>query len=415
MVEEVGIKALYVCYFGVREPLVRTQVIPYLREIAKDGVEMHLLTFEPENWDSGEAEAEAKALAEQGITWHRRRYHKWPSVPATFYDILVGTLAVRSLTKRFGFDILHARVHIPALMATVARRLMRRKPKIIFDIRGFFPEEYTDAGIWPENGLLYRTAKRVERWLLKEADAFVVLTEKARDILFPGSRETGADELGRPVEVIPCCVDLKRFESANASSRAEIRRELGIGDRFVAAYVGAFGGWYLTNETADLLGAIRAVRPDAFLLILTQSDPKMILPRLRTHGFSEGDLKIMKVASDEIPRHLSAADVAVSFIKPSYSKQASSPTKNAEYLAAGLPIIANSGVGDVDALIAENGVGVLIDDFDDGSYRAAIRTVLQIGDVSDRCRAVAKEHFDLETIGGTRYRRLYVSILRQML
>lgn len=407
-------RSLYICYFGVREPLVRTQVIPYLREIVKDGVEMHLLTFEPVKLSREEAEAEAKALAEQGIIWHWRRYHKWPSVPATFYDILVGILAVRSLTKRCGFDILHARVHLPALMASIARRLMRQKPKILFDIRGFFPEEYTDAGIWPENGWLYRTAKRVERWLLNEADGFVVLTEKARDILFPESRENGLDERGRPVEVIPCCVDLKRFETANAASRAEIRSELGIGDRYTAAYVGAFGGWYLTDETADLFGTIRDVRPDAFLLILTQSDPEKILPRLRTHGFAESDLRIMKVASDEIPRYLSAADVAVSFIKPSYSKQASSPTKNAEYLAAGLPIIANAGVGDVDSLIKENGVGVLIGDLDQESYRTAIETVLQMGDVSERCRAVATEQFDLEAVGGMRYRRLYVRMQRQM-
>ncbi|MCV4754379.1 hypothetical protein OFC37_33460, partial [Escherichia coli] len=70
---------------------------------------------------------------------------------------------------------------------------------MLFDIRGFMPEEYTDAGIWPEGGLLYRTAKTIEKWLMKESDAFVVLTEKARDILFPESRETGRDRLGRPV------------------------------------------------------------------------------------------------------------------------------------------------------------------------------------------------------------------------
>jgi glycosyltransferase involved in cell wall biosynthesis len=405
-------KALYICYFGLREPLVQTQVLPYLREIVKDGVEMHLLTFEPENWSSEDAHAEVRSLAGQGITWHRRRYHKWPSVPATLYDILVGTLTVRSLTKRFGFDILHARVHLPALMASIARRLIRQKPKILFDIRGFFPEEYTDAGIWPEDGLLYRTAKRIEKWLFKEADGFVVLTEKARDILFPNSRGTGFDALGRPVGVIPCCVDLKRFDPANSASRAEVREELGLGDRFVAAYVGAFGGWYLTDETADLFGAMRDVRPDAFLLILTQSDPEKILPRLRTHGFADSDLKIMKVASEDIPKYLSAADLAVSFIKPSYSKQASSPTKNAEYLAAGLPIIANSNVGDVDALMVENGVGVLIDSFDQGSYLKAIQTVLEMGDISERCRAVAREQFDLEEVGGARYRRLYQNLLQ---
>ena len=40
--------ALYICYFGLREPLVQTQVLPYLRELARGGVRMSLLTFEPD-------------------------------------------------------------------------------------------------------------------------------------------------------------------------------------------------------------------------------------------------------------------------------------------------------------------------------------------------------------------------------
>jgi len=50
-------KTLYICYFGLREPLVQTQVLLYLREIMKDGVKVFLLTFEPnphEKWTSSE-------------------------------------------------------------------------------------------------------------------------------------------------------------------------------------------------------------------------------------------------------------------------------------------------------------------------------------------------------------------------
>ena len=48
-------KTLYICYFGVREPLVQTQVIPYLRELKKDGYEISLLTFESRPFTSEEA------------------------------------------------------------------------------------------------------------------------------------------------------------------------------------------------------------------------------------------------------------------------------------------------------------------------------------------------------------------------
>ena len=59
-------KTLYLCYFGLREPLVQTQVIPYLREISKGGTEVSLLTFEPnprQNWTKEQIETEREKLA----------------------------------------------------------------------------------------------------------------------------------------------------------------------------------------------------------------------------------------------------------------------------------------------------------------------------------------------------------------
>lgn len=381
---------------------------------------MSLLTFEPElksSWTNDEIEIERKGLAGQGISWHRLPYHKRPSVPATFYDILNGARFISRLLRTENFAVLHCRVHVPALMAVIARKFSRSKPRIIFDIRGFFPEEYTDAGIWPENGWLYRSAKRVEKWLLNEADGFVVLTEKARDILFPeaaagSSRDGTHDGRGRPVEVIPCCVDPSRFSRADAALREARRNELGVKDRFVLAYVGSFGGWYLSDEMFEMFTALREADPSMFFLILTQRQTKTAVEKLKTAGLADSDFFVASVPPAEIPEYLAAADAAVSFVKPCYSKQASSPTKNAEYLASGLPIIANSGVGDVDKLIAEEGVGVLIDKFDRESYIAAFEQIKALGDIGEKCSRVAREQFDLEMVGGVRYRRLYERLLR---
>ncbi|HMO80753.1 MAG TPA: glycosyltransferase [Pyrinomonadaceae bacterium] len=401
-------RTLYICYFGVREPLVQTQVIPYLREIITGGTDVHLLTFEPTELEADVVEAETLELAAAGITWHRRRYHKWPSVPATFYDILSGVLTVRSLMAKYEFDLLHGRVHIPTLMGALARKLSRKKPKLLFDIRGFFPEEYTDAGIWPEGGMLYRTAKRVERWLMKESDGFVVLTEKAREILFPESKETGYDAQGRPVEVIPCCVDFEnRFSGDPELERKRVRSELNLGDRQVIVHVGALGGLYLATEIADLLAAARLRRPDVFCLLLTQSDRSKIEPLLLERGFGSDDYFIGRVPPDKIEVYLYASDIGLSVVKATFATQSRSPTKIPEYLACGLPIIANAGVGDVDKLITENGVGALLKEFSPSGYAAAVSELESLGDIADKCRETARREFDLERIGGARYRRLY--------
>ncbi len=401
--------SLYICYFGVREPLVRTQVIPYLRELVDGGHKVSLVTFEPKkqtNWTPEQIAAERAELAMQGIDWYWLGYHKRLSVIATAWDILCGTLFVIKFINRYSPDLLHARVHVPMLMAAIARKLSRRKPKLLFDIRGFFPEEYVDAGIWPEGGWLYRMVKRVEKWLMQEADGFVVLTEKARGILFPESADTGRDSHDRPVEVIPCCVDGAAF-AVNGETRMAARESIGVGARNVIVYTGSFGGWYLSDEMFDLFAVAREADPQVFIMVLTQRDAAGVHDRLMRLGFGKDDVFVGSVSPGEMPRYLGAADVAVSFIKPCYSKQASSPTKNAEYLAAGLPMIVNSGVGDVDELVETEKVGVLVDKFDRETYLTALATVKELGDVKQRCRDVARRKFDMAVIGGERYRRLY--------
>ena len=57
------------------------------------------------------------------------------------------------------------------------------------------------------------------------------------------------------------------------------------------------------------------------------------------------------------------------------SKIASSPTKNGEYLACGLPLIINAGVGDSDALINDWKAGVLIEEFTEEEYAEAGRSI----------------------------------------
>ncbi|HLL74625.1 MAG TPA: glycosyltransferase [Pyrinomonadaceae bacterium] len=401
-------RTLYICYFGLREPLVQTQVLPYLRQLVGDGVGVHLLTFEPRlsEWPPEERGREREALAAQGIRWHALAYHKRPSLPATLYDILAGGRLATRLARRHGIDFVHARNHVPAAMGLIAKR--RAGARLIFDIRGFMPEEYADAGVWPAGGYLFRLTKAAERRLLDAADAFVMLTERARGILFPG--RAGEDARGRPLEVIPCCVDVERFASAAGVSREEARRELGVEGRNVFVYVGALGGWYLTDEMADFLALAHRRDPSAFTVVLTQSQPEMIADRLRARGVADADYLVRKVSPGSVPRYLKAADVALSFIKPCYSKLASSPTKVAEYLISGLPVVSNSGIGDVDEVIAADRVGSLVREFDEPSYLRALAEVDELRrepGLAERCRESARRRFDLERVGGARYRRLY--------
>src|ERR687894_3307896 len=117
-------KSLYLCYFGLREPLVQTQVLPYLRQLAGGGVRVLLLTFEPgmrERWTGEEIENERERLRGQGIEWHALAYHKSPSLPATVYDIAAGAWKAARLVRSREVEVIHARSHVAAAMGAAAK------------------------------------------------------------------------------------------------------------------------------------------------------------------------------------------------------------------------------------------------------------------------------------------------------
>ncbi|HEY2324316.1 MAG TPA: glycosyltransferase [Thermoanaerobaculia bacterium] len=382
-----SVRSLYICYFGLRQPLVQTQVLPYLRELTARGVAMSLLTFEPEPFDEAEWR---ERLRRDGIAWSTLRYHKRPTLPATLYDVVRGAFRAASIARREKIQILHGRSHVGAAIGALAKRMCGART--IFDFRGLLAEEYVDHGNWREGGVLYRLTKKAERWLLRDADGVVFLTDAVRQ------------PMNAPVEVIPCCVDVDRFAAAT-------REELGAGDRIVYVYSGALGGYYLFEEMARLVRA----DPNAFALILTQSDPGPMSEALQRAGFSPADFRVLSAKPEDVPRYLRAAHAGISLIRQSPARRASSPTKFAEYLAAGLPVIHSAGVGDLDVQIEQHRVGVLLRSFDEASYAEAIREMTELRrdpELSARCRSFARAEYDLHDVGGERYRRLYDAVLR---
>src|SRR5262245_52657796 len=295
--------ALYICYYDVTEPLVQTQVIAYLRELAKRGIEMHLLTFERERYSRTGVLAIHEGLADAGIRWHSLRYHQRPSLPATLYDIVVGTVTAMHICRENGIRLVHARSHVPAAMALVLKRILGCQ--VLFDVRGLLAEEYVDAGNWNRGDLKFRLTKRMERAFFKRADAFIMLTERIKQELT--ENEPLLEERTSDIQVIPYCVDTSRFLGAKVS-RSSYRQARGWTDRRVITYVGKLGTWYLPDEMARFFATARKQDPRFFFQVLTQSDGAAMRQALSAAGVADGDYDIRFAAEDELPLILAASD-----------------------------------------------------------------------------------------------------------
>ena len=392
--------ALYICYQSVQEPLTETQVVAYLEGLATAGHRILLLSFERAAMTAAEASAHRDRLRSRGIDWHWLRYHQRPTAPATAFDICQGVVYGLWLARRQEIDLFHARSHVACVMGLLLKTLTGAR--LLFDIRGLLAEEYADAGIWTRGGKLFRLTKAFERLMIRHSDGIIVLTDRCRSFLTACYSKELA---GTPLAVIPCCVDRDRAPLLPVPVDRPV----------TVAYVGKLGGLYMTGTILRFFALFKEILPGSRFEIWTQSSPGLLEPGLREGGLL-GDTLVGNRPPAGLLAHLAGnCDAAVSFIQPGVSKLASSPTKIPEYLAAGLPVAANSGIGDMDELIATEKVGVTIADFAEESLRAGVHRLLAlVGDeeVRSRCRNTAEKYFDLKKVGWLEYRGIYQQLER---
>ena len=77
----------------------------------------------------------------------------------------------------------------------------------------------------------------------------------------------------------------------------------------------------------------------------------------------------------------------------------SSAIKVAEYLACGLPVLVNAGLGDVASAVRELDAGHVLADYSDGELRTAAARVLELAtseSASRNARRLAERDYDLE-------------------
>ena len=334
-------KILYLSYDGLTDPLGQSQILPYLKGLANQYA-IAIMSFEKAGAMANHGDEIRKVCYTFQLTWTPLQYHKWPPVLSTIYDLWLLRLAIKKLPIEERPDIVHCRSYLTSIIGLWMKNVMG--VKFIFDMRGFWADERVEGGLWdltnPLFRLVYNYFKRKEKEFLQQADHVICLTESARS-------EIEAWRLGTaPISVIPTCVDMSLFNPEQRKRDSiRLRKDLSFSDaHFVLIYLGSWGTWYMTREILDFFSALLSVQPNARLLIVTGDQPDL-------QSYEHASKVVVRKASrSEVPDYVGVANASICFIKPSFSKKASSATKVGESWAMNLPVVTNRGWGDIDRL-----------------------------------------------------------------
>lgn len=393
------IPTLYLTRNGLLEPLGQSQVLAYLRGLSRD-YRITLITYEKDaDWaDAARVALQRAECAALGIDWQPQRFLPRPPLIAPALSMLRMTWLTTRTARSSGARLIHARSYIPAAVALVVSRFTGTP--FLFDMRALWPEELITAGRLRRGSLLHRAMVAAERACLGRAAGVVSLTHAAVDHL----RQIYPAEMSRQrVAVIPTCADLDRFVPAKSPPAERVYGCLGT----------LLSGWFRLDWLAAFIAVAARRDPEARFQLTTRDDPTTLREAIDPTGTLGPRLRIAPSDPDRVQEVLWKQIASVMFFTDGLGKIGSSPTRMAEILGCGLPVVANDGVGDVARIVREHNVGVLANGPEPADMEAAfeaLQTLLADPNLPNRCRDAAKVVFSLS--GGTaNYAALYARIL----
>jgi glycosyltransferase involved in cell wall biosynthesis len=211
-----------------------------------------------------------------------------------------------------------------------------------------------------------------------------------------------------PTIYFPNVHDLTPFEKITQEQVDLIRQELSITP--TTHLVSYIGGFTRNRMILPLIEAVRSL-PDTFLVLAGEGHQRSAIEeaiqgQLNIHYFGW-------LSSEKVPLYIRSSDTIYYCLKPDYPGAIYNNPNTLFYaMAAGRPIIAND-IGDLGSIVRETGCGILLDEVNPQTIRAAI---LKLADPNLRARlgqagCLAAEHEYNWSIAERRLLDLYRSLL----
>ena len=219
--------------------------------------------------------------------------------------------------------------------------------KVCFDARGAYAAEWEEYRIIDDDALINQF-RPVEAEVIAQSDFRLAVSQA----LVQHWRER-YNYAGQGHVVIPCT--LAKAHLALPADRQAQREDLGFTEQdVVLVYSGSAAGWQSFALLERLLGFILVGQPRVKVLFLCP--PDAAIDALSANWLGRAVRTWVDPAA--VPAVLAACDWALLVREDTVTNRVSSPTKFAEYLVSGLPVIISTHIGDFSTAVEQGKLGL---------------------------------------------------------
>ncbi len=371
-----GLRILYVTFDSIAEGVGASQVKVLVNCLRKNQKCLTLISFEKH--------APTDSLLDQmkiaGIKWFPMNFGR-SGLMGSLFRVLKMYIKIISLSR---FDVIHARSEL----ATFTALMTPTRTPVIWDMRSFWSDQkFIIDG--KRSRVVSYFLRLIEKICASKSAGLNTLTTACIPVLVNRNSKL-------PIyrTVIPTSVDTERFKNGSD----------GLG-RMSCLLSGTLNDFY----DLELLDQFITVAKLDFQIDTTWARPT---ETNQTYNFRY--LRTLtQVSFEEMPNFISKFGFGLILCKSTNENSllASSPTKAAEFLSMGLPIIVSPGIGDLSNLVVERDIGLILDSENHiNSVISKLFRLFEDPNLSERCRNTAIEIYSLDK-AVKKYLELYSSIL----
>ena len=364
----------YVTIDSLTEGVGSSQIIPLVSRLRKSDLKINLISYEK----SQPPTQLLNYIKSMGVEWNPR--------PFGSNGFIGGIGRLNNLRREIPrTDLIHARSDIPAVAGIASG-----EAPVLWDVRSLWADQKVMIQENLLNKILYRSYLGLESIAAAKSLGMSTLTSAVVPIL-----EQRHKRLPLLRTVVPTTVDLNRFQLAPK-----------IPTKFRALFSGTYNDYYDLDLSAMFMEELRKqVAVETHWARPIESDKSQI---------GVGEEEIFPTTQIEMAELIPKYSFGVSICKidAGPSLAAAMPTKIAEFLACGRPVVVNKGLGDMERFIDEFDAGIILDGDWDNLVNGVTKLVNLLSDpeTPNRCRALAEKYFSMDA-GANKYLNLYSQML----
>lgn len=235
------------------------------------------------------------------------------------------------------------------VMATwMALRMRDRKlvQRVCFDGRGAYAAEWEEYRIIDDDALIAQF-RPLENQAVNASDLRIAVSHA-----LVGHWRERYGYSGQAHVVVPCTLGKEHliWLEKQATDYGSPNTDL------MLVYSGSTAGWQSFALLEPLIGKALAQQEELHAVFLSKEDDNN---RSLQERYPER-VHITWVSPEQVPAVLDECDMALMVREDTVTNRVASPTKFAEYLCAGLPVIISAGLGDFSDLVVANGLGHVV-------------------------------------------------------